>query len=223
TPPGSHAPRTAAFRVLRTNLQFVDVDHSSKVIVVTSSVPLEGKTTTTTNLAITLAQAGQRVALVEGDLRRPRVAEYTGLEPNVGLNTVLAGKAFSRRRPAEVGRRQAERPCQRRDPAEPLGVDPDAGHERSAGRTASAVRRARRTAWQDHPRPGCALRRSAGQRRGSATRHRAEHDARPGEEFLWVWVRLWLRGRTGRVVGLRALPHGQDIQGLPERNARKPG
>src|SRR5690625_2056215 len=66
---GTHSPRTEAFRVLRTNLQFVDVDRNSKVIVVTSSVPLEGKTTTTTNLAITLAQAGQRVALVEGDLR----------------------------------------------------------------------------------------------------------------------------------------------------------
>ena len=89
---GTHSPRTEAFRVLRTNLQFVDVDRNSKVIVVTSSVPLEGKTTTTTNLAITLAQAGQRVALVEGDLRRPRVSEYTSLEPSVGVTTVLVGK-----------------------------------------------------------------------------------------------------------------------------------
>src|SRR5699024_6335062 len=88
----THAPRTEAFRVLRTNLQFIDVDKPSKVIVVTSSTPSEGKTTTTTNLAITLARAGQRVALVEGDLRRPRVAEYLNLESAVGLTTVLIGK-----------------------------------------------------------------------------------------------------------------------------------
>jgi capsular exopolysaccharide synthesis family protein len=88
----SHAPRVEAFRVLRTNLQFVDVDGDSKVFVVTSSVPDEGKTTTTTNLAITLAQAGQRVLLVEADLRRPKITEHLRLEPAVGLTTVLVGR-----------------------------------------------------------------------------------------------------------------------------------
>jgi len=87
-----HAPRVEAFRVLRTNLQFVDVDRPSKVFVITSSVPGEGKTTTTCNLAITLAQAGQRVALVEGDLRRPKVSEYLRLESVVGVTTVLVGR-----------------------------------------------------------------------------------------------------------------------------------
>lgn len=88
----SHSPRLEAFRVLRTNLQFVDVDRTSKVFVVTSSVPGEGKTTTACNLAITLAQAGQRIALVEGDLRRPKVAEYLRLEAVVGVTTVLVGR-----------------------------------------------------------------------------------------------------------------------------------
>lgn len=89
---GTHAPRTEAFRVLRTNLQFINVDQTSKVIVVTSSIPGEGKTTTAANLAITLAQTGQRVALIEGDLRRPRLAEYLRLETVVGVTTILIGK-----------------------------------------------------------------------------------------------------------------------------------
>jgi len=88
----SHAPRVEAFRMLRTNLQFVDVDQQSKVFVVTSAVPAEGKSTTAINLAITLAQADQKVLLVEGDLRRPKVSEYLRLEPTVGLTTVLIGR-----------------------------------------------------------------------------------------------------------------------------------
>lgn len=89
---GTHASRSEAFRVLRTNLQFVDVDSASKVIAVTSSVPGEGKTSTATNLAIALAQAGERTLLIDGDLRRPKVAEKLGLEGTVGLTTVLVGK-----------------------------------------------------------------------------------------------------------------------------------
>lgn len=87
----SHAPRVEAFRVLRTNMQFVDVDKDSKVFVVSSSVPGEGKTTTATNLAITLAQAGEQVLMIDGDLRRPQVADLLRLEPTVGLTSVLIG------------------------------------------------------------------------------------------------------------------------------------
>jgi len=88
----SHHPRVESFRVLRTNLQFVDVDSASKVYVVSSSLPEEGKTTTAANLAITLAQTGARVVLVETDLRRPKLADYLRLESAVGLTTVLIGR-----------------------------------------------------------------------------------------------------------------------------------
>jgi non-specific protein-tyrosine kinase len=88
-----HSPRAEAFRQLRTNLRFVDVDGVPRSIVVTSSVPAEGKSTTSCNLAITLAQSGARVCLVEGDLRRPSFAEYLGVEAAAGLTSVLIGAA----------------------------------------------------------------------------------------------------------------------------------
>jgi len=84
--------RSEAFRQLRTNLQFVQVDGPLRSLVLTSAVPQEGKSTTACNLAITLAQAGLRVCLVEGDLRRPRVADYLGLEGAAGLTDVLISR-----------------------------------------------------------------------------------------------------------------------------------
>lgn len=89
---GTHHPRFEAVRILRTNLQFLDIDRDNKVITITSSLAGEGKSTTACNLAIALAQTGTRVALVEGDLRRPRVSEYLGIEKAVGLTTVLVGR-----------------------------------------------------------------------------------------------------------------------------------
>ncbi|WP_137119548.1 polysaccharide biosynthesis tyrosine autokinase [Segeticoccus rhizosphaerae] len=88
-----HSPRAEAFRSLRTNLQFVDAANHPKSIVFTSSVPDEGKTTTTANLAITLAASGAKVCAVEGDLRRPRLLSYMGMEGAVGLTSVLIGQA----------------------------------------------------------------------------------------------------------------------------------
>lgn len=88
----THSARAEAFRHLRTNLQFVDVDRPVKVLVITSSVPEEGKSTTAVNLAIAFAVSGRRVLLIEADLRRPRVAGYLGLEGAVGLSNVLAGQ-----------------------------------------------------------------------------------------------------------------------------------
>lgn len=87
----SHAPRSEAFRVLRTNLSFIDVDQASKAFVVTSSVPNEGKSTTAINAAIAMASAGQSVLLIDGDLRRPQVANLLSLEVSVGLTTALVG------------------------------------------------------------------------------------------------------------------------------------
>lgn len=86
------SPRGEAFRMLRTNLQFLDLDSDPKMLVITSAVAGEGKTTTSTNLAVALAQAGRRVLVVDGDLRRPRVAGVFGLESKVGLTTVLVGR-----------------------------------------------------------------------------------------------------------------------------------
>ena len=88
-----HSQRSEAFRRLRTNLQFLDVTDNLRTMVVTSSIPGEGKSTTAINLAITLADAGTRVLLIDADLRRPSVAKYMGLEGSVGLTTVLIGRA----------------------------------------------------------------------------------------------------------------------------------
>jgi receptor protein-tyrosine kinase len=88
----TYSPRAEAFRVLRTNLSFIDPDAEKKVFVLSSALPGEGKSTTACNLALALAEGGQKVALVEGDLRRPRVAQYLGLVDAVGLTTVLVGR-----------------------------------------------------------------------------------------------------------------------------------
>uniref|UniRef100_UPI003B3BAE16 polysaccharide biosynthesis tyrosine autokinase n=1 Tax=Nakamurella sp. TaxID=1869182 RepID=UPI003B3BAE16 len=88
-----HAPRVESFRVLRTNLQFLDVDGESKTYAITSPLPGDGKSTTSINIAIALAQAGRRTLLIEGDLRRPKFGEYLDLEGTVGLTTVLIGQA----------------------------------------------------------------------------------------------------------------------------------
>lgn len=87
------SPRAESFRQLRTNLQFANVAGQAKTVLVTSSLPGEGKSTTATNLAIAIAQAGQTVCLVDADLRRPMVNEYLGLDRSAGLTTALVGAA----------------------------------------------------------------------------------------------------------------------------------
>lgn len=87
------SPRAESFRQLRTNLQFANVAGKARSVLVTSSVPGEGKSTTATNLAIALAQAGQNVCLVDADLRRPMIHEYLRLERTAGLTTALIGGA----------------------------------------------------------------------------------------------------------------------------------
>jgi len=85
--------RAESFRTLRTNLQFLDVGADVRTFVLSSSVENEGKTTTGLNLAIALADAGNRVLVVDADLRQPRVAHYLGIEGAVGLTDVLIGRA----------------------------------------------------------------------------------------------------------------------------------
>ena len=81
-----------AYRSLRTNLQFLQAGGTAHSIVITSSVPGEGKSTTSANLAIAIAETQTRVLLVEADLRRPKVAELMGLEGGVGLTDVIIGR-----------------------------------------------------------------------------------------------------------------------------------
>jgi receptor protein-tyrosine kinase len=82
-----------AFRKLRTNLQFLAVDDPPRVIVITSSMPGEGKTTTAINIALALAEADHNVAVVDGDMRRPMLDKRLDLVGSVGFSTVLSGQA----------------------------------------------------------------------------------------------------------------------------------
>jgi len=91
--PHSTSRSAEAYRQLQTNLQFLDVDAPPRVLMVSSAVPAEGKTTVAVNLALSLAHAGQRVAIIEADLRRPRVTSYLGLIAGAGLTNVLTGQA----------------------------------------------------------------------------------------------------------------------------------
>ena len=87
------APSSEAYRTLRTNLLFMSVSGPVGKLLVTSPVAGEGKTTTAANLAVVLAQAGQRVLLVGADLRRPSVHRHFGVTNRIGLSSVLSGQA----------------------------------------------------------------------------------------------------------------------------------
>lgn len=82
-----------AFKALRTNVLFSAAEKGCRVVVVTSSGPGEGKTIVASNLAIGVAYAGQRVLLVDGDLRRPRIHDVFAYEQEPGLSNVLVGDA----------------------------------------------------------------------------------------------------------------------------------
>ena len=82
-----------AYRNIRTSLFFSAPPEESQLLVVTSSGPQDGKTTTATNLALVIAQSGKRVLLVDADFRKPMVHKVFGLRSRVGLSTVLVGEA----------------------------------------------------------------------------------------------------------------------------------
>ncbi|MET9018462.1 polysaccharide biosynthesis tyrosine autokinase [Actinopolymorpha sp. NPDC004070] len=84
-------PRAEEFRRLRTNIRFLSIDERIDSFVVTGSVPAEGKSTVAANIAIALAQSGETVVLIDGDLRKPMVATLFGLPGGVGLTSVLLG------------------------------------------------------------------------------------------------------------------------------------
>ncbi|WP_296126799.1 CpsD/CapB family tyrosine-protein kinase [uncultured Anaerococcus sp.] len=81
-----------AIRSVRTNIQFADIDHKNKIIAMTSSKPSEGKTTVVYKLAQSFAENGERVVLLDFDLRAPKVGVVAGIDNNVGLTNVITGK-----------------------------------------------------------------------------------------------------------------------------------
>jgi protein-tyrosine kinase len=86
------SPRAAIseqYRTIRTNIQFSSVDESIRTILVTSSGPEEGKSTTVANLAVVFAQQGKKVLLIDADLRKPTVHYTFQLDNTIGLTNVL--------------------------------------------------------------------------------------------------------------------------------------
>ena len=81
-----------AIRSVRTNIQFSDIDHKNKIIAMTSSKPSEGKTTVVYKLAQSFAENGERVVLMDFDLRAPKLGVVAGIDNNVGLTNVITGK-----------------------------------------------------------------------------------------------------------------------------------
>lgn len=84
-------PVAEAYRFLRTNLDFVNFNHDQRIVMVTSPLPSQGKSTTIANLAIALLRAGKRVALVEGDLRRPSLQRFFKITNARGVSSVVSG------------------------------------------------------------------------------------------------------------------------------------
>jgi Mrp family chromosome partitioning ATPase len=82
-----------AFRMLRTNLEFANLDPGARTIMVTSAVQNEGKSTTVANLAVALARAGRHIVLVDLDLRRPSLHRFFNLGSRPGLTQVALGRA----------------------------------------------------------------------------------------------------------------------------------
>lgn len=83
------SPGAEAYRTLRTNIQFYSLDDPVRTVLVTSASAQEGKSTTISNLAVTFAQAGQQVILVDSDLRRPALHTYFGVKMSPGLSNVV--------------------------------------------------------------------------------------------------------------------------------------
>ena len=88
-----HSPINEAYEMLQANLKFLSSDKEIKAIVVTSSVPKEGKSEVSANLATAIAQIGRRVLLVDADMRHPSQHHIWQLRNSVGLSNILVGEA----------------------------------------------------------------------------------------------------------------------------------
>jgi uncharacterized protein involved in exopolysaccharide biosynthesis/Mrp family chromosome partitioning ATPase len=87
------SPVAEAYRTIRTNIQFIRMERAGKLLVFTSPTLQEGKTTTIVNVALTMAQNGQRTLLVGSNLRRPSIHRFFGIEREPGLSEILLGNA----------------------------------------------------------------------------------------------------------------------------------
>jgi len=87
------SPISEAYRTLRTNIQFKNKDEKNITLLVTSSAPKEGKSTTIANLAITMAQLGSKTVLIDTDLRRPVIHSIFNAKKEMGVTNYLLGKA----------------------------------------------------------------------------------------------------------------------------------
>lgn len=83
------SPTAEQYRTIRTNIQFSSIDEEIRTLMVTSSGPSEGKSTTTANLAVVFAQQGKRVLLVDADMRKPTVHYTFSMNNAYGLTNVL--------------------------------------------------------------------------------------------------------------------------------------
>jgi len=87
------SPISEAYRTFRTNIQYTKLDRDLKALLVTSPGPGEGKSTSVANLAITMAQMGSKVLLIDSDLRRPILHSIFNIDRRIGLSNVLVGRA----------------------------------------------------------------------------------------------------------------------------------
>lgn len=87
-----HGPQAESYRRIRANLEFAHIDQRVRALVVTSALAGEGKSTTSINLALALAERSDRVLLIDADLRRPSIGRHCQIEDAVGLTTVLLGE-----------------------------------------------------------------------------------------------------------------------------------
>jgi len=86
-----NAPAEEAYRALRTNIQFCGIDKKIKSVAITSVNPGEGKTTTSINLAVSMANAGMKALLVDTDMRKPMTSKHIGSDSNKGLTNLISG------------------------------------------------------------------------------------------------------------------------------------
>lgn len=89
----SKSPIAESFRTIRTNLQYMALGEGSKVVVVTSNNPGEGKTFTSLNIAAILAKAGKRVLILELDLHKPKIQKALNMVADIGISTIVIGKS----------------------------------------------------------------------------------------------------------------------------------